>query len=50
MDIFTLAIGPTLVITMQKVVHIIVHAIAIVEQIAGVTGPLVTILIHDWHS
>ena len=40
MGTLTLAIGPTIVITMQEMVHTIIHAIAVVEWVAGVTGPL----------
>ena len=40
MGAYTLVIVPTIVTTMQEMVY----AIGIVEEIAGVTGPLVLIL------
>ena len=36
--------GTPIAITIQEMVHIVVHAIAIVEKIAGVTKPLRIIL------
>ena len=38
--VVTLAIAPTIMIKMQERVHTIIRAIAVVQQIAGVTGPL----------
>ena len=37
----TLVIGSIFKVTMQEMVYIIVHAIAIVKEIAGMSGPLV---------